>query len=102
MSGYDIVETIKAAISVSDTPNVCGVIRRLSSLVPTFQRSHNLFEYARKCVQPEIEYFHKQLATNLKNSIAAFKAARLFSLQKLHTIKPEVDVVNTLQLFSIS
>ena len=52
VSGYDIVETIKSAICVSDTPNVRGIIRRLSSSVPTFQRSQNLFEYARKCVQP--------------------------------------------------
>lgn len=99
MSSYEIVETVKSAICVSDTPNVRGVIRRLSSSMPTFQRSQNLFEYARKCVQPGIEYFHKQLATNLKNSLAAFKAARLFSPQKLHIIRPEADVVNTLNCF---
>ena len=92
VSGYDIMETIKSAICVFDTSNVHGVIRRLSSSVLTFQRSQNLLEYARKCVQPGIEYFHRQLATNLKNSIVAFKAARLFSLQKLHIIKLEADV----------
>ena len=99
VSGYNIVETMKSAICVSDTPNVRGVIRRLSSSVLTFQRSQNLFEYARKCVQPGIEYFHKQLATNLKSSIAALKVARLFSPQILHIIKPEAEVVNTLNCF---
>ena len=49
---------------------------------PPFQRSQNLFDYARKCVQPGIDYFQKQLTTNLKSPIAAFKAARLFSPQK--------------------
>ena len=50
VSGYDIVETIKSAICVSDTSIVRGVIRRLSSSVLAFQRSQNLLEYARKCV----------------------------------------------------
>ena len=68
VSGYDIVETIKSTICVSDTSNVHGVIRRLSSSVLTFQRSQNLLEYARKCVQPGKKYFHKQLATNLKKT----------------------------------
>jgi len=62
-----------------DTPNVCGVIRRLSSSVPTFQRSLNLFEYARKCVQTGIDYFHKQLAINLKISLAASRQPGYFS-----------------------
>jgi len=33
------------------------VIRKLSA------QSENLFDYARKCVQPGREYFEKQLAT---------------------------------------
>ena len=52
MNSYDIVETIKSAIHASNTPNVRGVIRSLSSKMPTFQKSQNLFDYARKCVQP--------------------------------------------------
>jgi len=55
VSSYKIVETIKSAIDASDTPNVCGVIKRLSSKLPVFQRSQNLFDYARKCVQPGID-----------------------------------------------
>ena len=78
VTSCDIVETIRSAIDTSDTPNVCGVIRKLSA---QSELSENLFDYARKCVQPGIEYFEKQLATNLKNSLAAFKAARLFSPQ---------------------
>ena len=57
VSSYEIVETIKSAICVSETPNVRGVIRRFLSSVPTFQRPQNLFEYARKCVQPGIRLF---------------------------------------------
>ena len=99
MNSYDIVETMKSAIHASNTPNVHGVIRRLSSKMPTFQKSQNLFDYARNCVQPGIDYFQKQLTTNLKNSIAVFKAARLFSPHKLQVMQPEADVVNTLQCF---
>ena len=96
MNSYDIVENIKSPIHASNTPNVRGVIRRLSSKMPTLQKSQNLFDYARKCVQPGIDYFQKQLTANLKNSIAVFKAARLFSPHKLQVMQPEADVVNTL------
>ena len=73
-----------------------GIIRKLSA---QSELSENLFDYARKCVQPGIEYFEKQLATNLKNSLAAFKAARLFSPQKIHVLQPQADTINTLQCF---
>jgi len=96
VTSYDIVETIRSAIHTSDTPNVRGVIRKLSA---QSELSENLFDYARKCVQPGIEYFEKQLATNLKNSLAAFKAARLFSPQKIHVLQPQADTINTLQCF---
>ena len=85
VSGYDIVETIKSAICVSDTPNVRGVIRRLSSSVPTFQRSQNLFEYAKKCVQPGIEYFHKQLTTYFKKLHSCIQGSQvIFSIKINH------------------
>ena len=80
ISNYDIVETIKSAIRTSDTPNVRGVIRRLS-LKLNCQKTY--------LTMPEgvcgsgIDYFEKQLSTNLKYSLATFKAARLFSPQKL-------------------
>ena len=48
MNSYDIVETMKSAIHASNTPNVRGVIGRLSSKMPTFQRSQNLFDYAQR------------------------------------------------------
>ena len=76
VSGYDIVETIKSAICAFDTPNVRDVIRRLSSSVRTFQRSQICLNMRGSVYSL---YFHKQLTTYLKNSIAAFKAARLFS-----------------------
>ena len=72
MNSYDIVETIKSAIHASNTPNVHGVIRRLVSKIPTFQKSQNLFGYVRKCVQPGIDYFQKQLTTNLKTLDSCF------------------------------
>jgi len=70
-----------------------GVIRKLSA---QSELSENLFDYARKCVQPGREYFEKQLATNFMNSLAAFKAA---TPQKIHVLQPQANTINTLQCF---
>lgn len=34
--------------------------------------------YAKKCIQPGIDYFRRQISTNLQQAVAFFKAAQLF------------------------
>ena len=50
-------------------------------------------------VQPGLNYFHRQISTNLKNVLDAFKAARLFSPYKVHIMQPTVRAVDSLSIF---
>ena len=71
-------------------PNVKAMAERLASgmLNATQQQAQQqqLMNYARSCVQPGITYFQDQLASSLRESLAAFKAVRNFSPQKANTM----------------
>lgn len=56
-------------------------------------------QYARTCVQPGLDYFERQLATSLKDSLLAFKSARYFSPQKISVIQPNADAISSLSVF---
>ena len=43
------------------------------------QEESVLQQHAKKCMQPGIKYYFEQVSTNMKASLEAFKAARLFS-----------------------
>ena len=47
-----------------------------------------------------IDYFNQQLQSNLKDSLTAFKAARLCNPCKLHQLSPDASSVDQLGSFS--
>lgn len=53
-------------------------------------------QYARTCVQPGLDYFERQVATSLKDSLLAFKSARYCSPQKISVIQPNADAISSL------
>ena len=62
-------------------------------------------QYAKDCVQPGFDYFERHLNSSLKDALKAFKAARLFSPQKLQDIQPTaraIDALNAFPFFSSS
>lgn len=63
------------------------------------QRQAQLKAYSQRCVQPGLDYFTTQLHTNLRDALAVFKAARLFSPHKLKVMQPVATSVDSLALF---
>lgn len=95
-SCYEEIQKIKAAIQAGYTPNVDGVVRSISSGVQ--QREMQLRAYAHKCVQPGLDYFERQLRTNLQEALAVFKTAQLFSPHKVQVLQPTASEIDSLSI----
>ena len=95
-SCYQVIEKIQAAIHAGYTPNVDAVVRNLSTGVP--HREAQFRAYSQKCIQPGLDYFDRQLCTNLKDALAVFKAARLFSPHAVNTMQPTAADIDSLAI----
>ena len=91
---YETVQTIVSAIQAANTPNVNAVVRTISS-VPRQQ----MVKYVDTCVKPGLDYFDKQLNTSLKDSLSAFKAARLLCPHSVKSLNPTAENVDQLSTF---
>lgn len=56
-------------------------------------------QYARRCVQPGLDYFKNQMDVKVKEALTAFKAARLFSPQKVDSMQPSTLDIDCLSAF---
>ena len=56
-------------------------------------------QYAKSCVQPGLTYLTDQLNACMKEPLAAFKAAHLFSPSKVHEMRPTSATVDSLIAF---
>lgn len=93
---YETVERVKSAVHVAHVPNVRAIAQKVSGKPTGDPLCVQWMTYAKSCVQPGLEYFQRQTMTSLKNSIEVFKAARLFSPQKVVSIQPDATAVNAL------
>ena len=94
---YEVIETIKAYIHASHTPNILAVAEMLSGGVA--HDKHLMIDHAKQCIQPGIDYFNHQLTTTLQRSLTVFKAARLFSPQKMQDMQPNASSIDSLSAF---
>ena len=78
-------------------PNLEAVTQRLSS--GNMQVQQQLINYATSCVKPGIQYYIDRLNGCMQTPLAAFKAARLFSPQKVQEMQPDCTAVDTLLAF---
>ena len=97
LSCFEVIEEVQAAIHACYTPNVDAVTKKLSAGTP--HRLPQLKAYASRCVQPGLNYFDRQIGTNLQEAMSAFKAARLFSPHKLQVMQPTASSINALSIF---
>ena len=77
-------------------PNLDAIAAQIA--VDTHEES-DLLQRAKSCIQPGIAYYFQQVSTNMKTSLEAFKAARLFSPFWLTEINPSVAAVDSLTAF---
>ena len=94
---YEIISSITAAVDTAHYPNVEAIISSLSN-DPIVQQQ--LRTYALSCLKPALDYYREHLKADLMSvPLSAFKAARLFSPQKLQEMKPDITVLDTLTIF---
>ena len=94
---YEILSTLTAGIQVGHYPNVQDIAQMLLEGSPVILQQW--VEYAKTCVKPSLQYFLDKFSGELKSSVAAFKAARLFLPQKVVELKPDVAAVHSLDAF---
>ena len=100
MECYKRVQVILGAIQAKYAPNVMAVARRLAAGAISVEQTWT--NYAFQSVEPGLDYFKLQLSTSLKEALAAFKAARLFSPSKLTTMSPAVDSISVFPFLNSS
>ena len=98
---YEVIDKVILSINTEHIPNVLAVARKLSgqsSGESGQQQTSPLYEqwvaYARHCIKGGLEYFNHQLTTSMKESLAVFKACRLFIPQKVREMKPTASFID--------
>ena len=94
---YETISALNVAARQADYRNLAAVASHISS--GDAQMERELLQHAKSCVQPGISYYFEQLSTSMKEPLAAFKAARLFSPFKLSEMNPSVAVIDSLASF---
>ena len=61
--------------------------------------NHEMIQYAQKAIHLGLDYFRSQVEGTLKDTLSAFKAARLFCPQKVHTMQPRAADLDSLKSF---
>ena len=93
---YEIISALNAAARQAYYPNLQAVAKQVSA---NSQMEQALIQHAKSCVQPGLTYYFNQLSASMKEPLAAFKAARLFSPCKLHEMRPDVQAIDSLVSF---
>ena len=94
---YEVIDTIRASIHAANTPNLLAAAERLSGGAPHSKQL--MLRHGQQCIQPGIDYFNNQLTSTLQRPLAAFKAARYFSPQKMHEMQPSASSLESLKVF---
>ena len=95
---FEVIDMIYSAIASAHCPNLEAVAKKLASEVHGVSEPQML-HYAQKAIQPGIDYFKSQMEGTQKHTLLAFKAARLFYPQKVHTMKPRAADLDMLKAF---
>ena len=95
---YEVINTIVASIHTAHCPNVQAIAKKLEGKVRSVSLAQML-RYAQGCVQQGLDYFQEKLDSTLKDAFAIFKAARLFSPQKTHSMQPTASDIDCLRAF---
>jgi len=67
------LEKLLGTIQVNHMPNVNAVVQSLTCKPLSDTQSVRWINYAKSCVTPGLDYFKRQLSTNMKNSLQVLK-----------------------------
>ena len=96
-SCFDVLASLAVGIRTAYFPNLTAVSARLSAGNPA--RAQQFEQYGRLCVQPGLDYYVTKFTQDLSDSVAAFKAARLFVPQKVTEMQPNANAIDGLAVF---
>ena len=96
-SCFEVLSAVNASIHAAHLPNTQAVIHRLTG--GNTAAAQECLTYAWQCVEPGQKYFQTKFTEELKGTVAAFKAARLFLPHKIDEMEPDASEVDTLQAF---
>ena len=94
---YEVISSLTTAVNLAHYPNLQAVAGRISG--GNMQIQQQLVQYAASCIQPGLQYFNDRVNGCMKIPLAAFKAARMFSPQKVHEMQPDCAAVDSLSAF---
>ena len=94
---YEVISTLSAAVQQAHYLNLQALTAQLFPESVYVQQQWT--RYTISCVQPGLMYFTNQLAASMKEPLAAFKAARLFSPHKVQDMQPSAATVDCLVAF---
>ena len=91
---YETISVLNAAARQAHYPNLTAIASQIAS--GDSQMEGELIQHAKSCVQSGLTYYFQQLAGNMKELLAAFKAAQLFSPFKVTELNPSNATIDTL------
>ena len=91
---YERVDRVLASIATENIPNVRAIAENLTRQPPSHPHHEQWVTYARSCVKDGLNYFKRQLESNLKTPLAVFKSCRLFSPRKVREMNPTAASVD--------
>lgn len=93
---YDTISALNVAARQAYYPNLESVAAHIAA---SPREESDLLQHANTCIQPGIAYYFQQVSTNMKASLEAFKAARLFSPFRLTELNPSITTIDSLTSF---
>lgn len=98
-SCFEVLLTVDKSIHSAHMPNTQAVIGHLTGMPISSQLGQQWLSYAKRCVEPGLNYFKMKFNGELSGTVAAFKAARFFLPYKIHEMKPDASAIDDLKLF---
>ena len=97
---YDVMSSLSAAVHVAHYPNVEAISRKHAQ--DDMSVKQQVEAYSQQCMQPAYDYHNHYPNRCLKESLTAFKAARLFVPQKVQEMQPDALAIDFLAAFPYS
>ena len=91
LNSYNVIASLTEAIRIAHFPNLRAISQPVALLV-----AQQYEQYGRNCVE---QYFTTRFTKDLKESVDAFNAARLFVPQRIVEMRPDANAIDSLVAF---
>ena len=95
---YEQLIFIQNSINVVNLPNLTAISRQISEGNPVV--AQQFYQYGVAAVQPGWNYFSQTVMGTLNSKVKIFRAARLFSPQKVCSLRPVANDINAVAAIS--